>query len=312
MYAASHEIPASVAIPVAAAFLFEVSVYIVPGFPRARLCLEEFFSSKKIAAMVWIVSVAPYLIYAIPTGVFSLVAAAKLALFCGLISGLFVFVRPSEKGLGLADLVALSLLAYPMVSGVSTLFREIYVSPHPAIPRLDVLGKIMLIPLGAIVFLSIRRVPSTEFCFKISLADLRTGIKNYFLFLPIGLPLALVVGFARWNPMPIDNWTYAPVLIGNMLGIYLVIGLGEELYFRGLIQNLSTQRGLSPWVAQLVTSVLFGAAHLGRRGFPNWRYGAVAAVAGWFYGRAYSMRNSVPAAAVTHTLVVLTWRFLFA
>ena len=311
VYAVRHEIPASVAVPVAAAFLLQASVYLVPGFPSARARLEERFSEGQIASMAWASSVAPYWIYSIPTGVFSLVAAGKLALLCGLIAGLFLFVRHREEGLSLTDAVVLAALAYPMVSGLSTLFRDIYASPHPEIERLDALGKIMLVPLGAIVFLSIRKVSGTGFRFKLSRLDLKTGVKNYLLFLPIGVPLALATGFVRWSPAPMDHWTYAFVLVGNMLGIYLVIGLGEELYFRGLIQNLLGRRRISPWAAQLITSVLFGAAHLGRRGFPNWEYATVAAVAGWFHGRAYAARGSVPAAAVTHTLVVLTWRFLF-
>ena len=254
---------------------------------------------------------APYLIYSIPTGVFAFVSAAKLALLCALIAGLFLLVRPRGQGLSLADAVVLAALAYPMVNGVSTLFREIYVSPHPEIPRLDALGKIMLIPLGAIIFLSVRKVSGTGFRFKVSFSDMKTGCWNYLLFLPVGIPLTLATGFARWNPAPIDHWTYVPMVVGNMLGVYLVIALGEELYFRGLIQNLAARGPLSAWAAQLTASVLFGAAHLGRHGFPNWEYAAVAAAAGWFYGRAFAAHGSVPAAAVAHTLVVLTWRFLF-
>ena len=311
VYAVRHDIPASVAIPIAAAFLLEASVYLVAGFPNARARLEQRFSSAQIALMAWAVSVASYLVYAVPTGVFSFPSAAKLAILYGLIAGLFLLAPPRGEGLGWADAVVLAALAYPMVSGVSTVFREIYISPHPEIPRLDALGKIMLVPLGAIVFLSIRKVAGTGFRFALSADDLKTGVKNYLLFLPVGIPLALATGFVRWNPTAIDHWTYVPMVVGNMLGIYLVIGLGEELYFRGLIQNLVARRGISPWAAQLFTSVLFGAAHLGRRGFPNWEFAAVAAVAGWFYGRAYVAHNSVPAAALTHTLVALTWRFLF-
>lgn len=311
LYATRHEIPLQVAIPVALAFLLEVLVYMVPGFPEALSYLKKSFSKNKIASMALAVSIAPYLIYSIPTGVFSLVAAAKLTLFCGFISWWFVLVRPRRQGLSFSDLVVLAVLAYPMVSGMTTLFREIYIGPHSAIPRLDVLGKLMLIPLGAITFLSIRGVSATGFRFKISPTDLKTGIQNYIFFLIVGLPVALGIGFVEWSPMPIDDWTYLLSVIGNILGVYLVVGLGEELYFRGLIQNLLTQRGLPLWASQLISSILFGAAHLGRRGFPNWKYGTIAAVAGWFYGRAYSTDNSVPAAAVTHTLVVVTWRYFF-
>ncbi|MBG99918.1 MAG: hypothetical protein CMN58_06195 [Solibacterales bacterium] len=311
LYATRYEIPLQVAIPVALAFLLEALIYLVPGFPEVLSYLRKSFPKNKIASMVLMVSIAPYLIYSIPTGVFSLVAAVKLTLFCGFIAWWFVLVKSPEKGLSLSDLVVLAVLAYPMISGMTTLFRDIYIGPHSAIPRLDILGKLMLIPLGAITFLLIRGVSATGFRFKISPVDLKIGIQNYIFFLVVGLPIALGIGFIRWSPIPIDDWTYLLSVLGNILGIYLVVGLGEELYFRGLIQNLLTQRGLPLWVSQLISSILFGAAHLGRRGFPNWKYGAIAAMAGWFYGRAYSTRNSVPAAAVTHTLVVVTWRYLF-
>ena len=311
VYAARRGIPLSIAVPIAAAFLLEASAYLVPGFPEARLRLENRFSPKWIAAMAWAVSVAPYLVYSIPTGVFSPAAAAQLALLCGFIAGMFLIAPPRGESLGLADAAVLAALAYPMVSGASTLFRDIYVSPHPAVPRLDVMGKVMLIPLGAITFLSIRKVSKTGFRFKASLSDLKIGVRNYLLFLPIGLPLAWAIGFVRWSPAPMDHWTFVPVLLAHMLGIYSVIGLGEELYFRGLIQNLLARGPLPPRAGQLIAAVLFGAAHLGRRGFPNWKYAVVASAAGWFYGRAYAASHSAPAAAVTHTLVVLTWRFLF-
>ena len=310
-YAIRNDIPAAVAVPVALAFLLEISIYCVAGFPCARLYLEKTFSHKEIASIVCVVSVCPYLIYAIPTGVFSFFSAAKLSLLCALIAGLFVFVPTHKKGLCGVDLLVLMLLAYPMVSGVSTLFREFYISPHPGVPNLSILGKMMLIPLGAIVFLSIRGVILTGFRFQISLAEFWVGVRNYIFFLLIGLPIVLATGFTSWDPTPVRDWTYVLVILGNILGIYLFVALGEELFFRGLIQNLLMQRGFSQWRAQLLVSILFGAVHLGRGTFPNWKYGFSSAVAGWFYGRAYSTNNSVPASAVTHTLVVLTWRFMF-
>ena len=98
-------------------------------------------------------------------------------------------------------------------------------------------------------------------------------------------------------------------MVGSIVGVYLVVSLGEELYFRGIIQNLLTERFGSP-VAQLIASLLFGLVHL-PRDFPDWRYALVATAAGWFYGRAYARRRSVVASSVTHTLVVVTWKQLF-
>jgi hypothetical protein len=61
-----------------------------------------------------------------------------------------------------------------------------------------------------------------------------------------------------------------------------------------------------------VTSLLFGLAHLWFRSFPNWRWVPVAAVLGWFCGRARNQAGSIRAGMVTHVLVVTTWRAFFA
>jgi uncharacterized protein len=58
--------------------------------------------------------------------------------------------------------------------------------------------------------------------------------------------------------------------------------------------------------------VLFGLLHLWFRGFPNWRFGILAAAAGLFYGRAYMTTRSVRAAMVTHALVNTAWRVFFS
>jgi hypothetical protein len=50
---------------------------------------------------------------------------------------------------------------------------------------------------------------------------------------------------------------------------------------------------------------------LGNGGFPNWPFAITAAVAGWFYGASWREAGGVPAAAVTHTLTVVVWAFLF-
>ena len=53
VYAVQYDIPASVAIPIAAAFLLEASVYLVAGVPSARARLEQRFSPTQIAIMAW-------------------------------------------------------------------------------------------------------------------------------------------------------------------------------------------------------------------------------------------------------------------
>ena len=303
--------PAAIAAPIVFAFLVQASVYLVPGFPQVRTALESRFTPGRLAALLAGLSVAPYLIYSLPTGVFSLPGLAKLSALVGVICVPFLVAPSSDKRFGWQDIVVLLALAYPMISGLSPMFREIYRSPIPEITKLDFLGKMMLIPLGATVFLSIRKLSATGFRLAVTASDVRVGVKNYLLFLPIGIPLALVTGFTRWGPKAIDQWTYVPQLLGNTLGVYAFVALGEELYFRGILQNLLTRHLGSAATAQVIASIFYALSHISSRHFPNWEYAAVTLVLGWFCGRAYLQTQSVVAAAVTHTLVVVSLRFLF-
>ena len=234
-----------------------------------------------------------------------------LAGYCLVISLLFVIMPARGQMLCWQDGVVLCLLAYPMVSGLSTMFQDIYRSPHEAIPlpSLRPLGQLMLMPLAATAYLSFRGLKRVGFRFAVSREDFVTGVRNFLLFLPIGMPLALVIGFAHWDAKPLTGW-YPLELAGNSLAFYMTVGLSEELYFRGILQNLTAESLRKPLAARLVVSVLFGFAHISR-GFPNWPYVAVAATMGWFCGRAYSQSYSVVASSVTHTLVVVVQRFFF-
>jgi membrane protease YdiL (CAAX protease family) len=79
-----------------------------------------------------------------------------------------------------------------------------------------------------------------------------------------------------------------------------------------LLQQLLTRKLRKQTLGIVIASVVFGAAHLGFREFPNWRFALLAASAGWFYGRAYAQAGSIRAAMVTHALVVTTWRVFLA
>jgi hypothetical protein len=312
IYATHYSVSARIAVPVVSAFLLQASLFLVPIFPAARLRVEARFLPARLALVLTAASLLPFLIYSLPTGVFAWPAFLKLAAYCGAVAFLFV-VAPARGGkLTWQDALALTLLAVPMLGGV-TFLREIYISPVPEIePRFDrALGKLMLFPLGAMAFLSLRQLPGVDLRPAPSLEDLRIGLKNYLLFLPVGAPLAIGIGFASWSPRPWDGWTYPIELAGHMLGAYLAIALPEELAFRGIAQNLLGGLLRKPLAAQLIASLLFGLVHLPSGGFPNWRYALIAALLGWFCGRAYAQNRSVVPAMVTHTLIVLTLRYAF-
>ena len=86
---------------------------------------------------------------------------------------------------------------------------------------------------------------------------------------------------------------------GSSLTIGTRASAGRSPFALGMIAGLA------------VTSVLFGLAHLPFGQFPNWKMALMAAIAGLFYGWAYQRAGSVRAAAVTHALVVASWKVFF-
>lgn len=313
IYASRHGIPAAVAAPIILAFLAQASVYLVPLVPAAR---EWFEASLAPRLRPWAIvgySLLPYLIYAIPTGVFSALEFVRLIVLCGLVAFVPVWFPARRDALCWQDVLILAALALPMVGDITPLLERIYVSPAPDIEgleRLDFLGKLMLMSLGASTFLLIRKVEGAGVHLLPARGELRIGLREFAYFLPFGIAASFAAGFLQWSPRPIDGWTYPFEVAGSMIGIYLTVALAEELFFRGIIQNLLGKSWGAALPAQAVAAVLFGLVHL-PRGFPNWRFALLAALAGWFYGRAYAARASIVPAMVAHTLVVVLMRFGF-
>jgi uncharacterized protein len=110
--------------------------------------------------------------------------------------------------------------------------------------------------------------------------------------------------FTRWNP----RWRGTVPFLLDFLGIFLFIAVLEELFFRGFLQNLIS-RTLRSWIAgQALVSALFGLFHILHAPFPNWRYVALASVAGWFYGSAFRSSGTLMAPALVHATVDTVWR----
>jgi hypothetical protein len=227
-----------------------------------------------------------------------------LALLGGIAAGVsfwFIVLRPG----GLADLgLVVALAAVVLAKALDPL----YPSPAPPIKDLDVLGQLMLIRLGALAILSLRRLKGVGFGFVPRRREWSIGVRQFLWFLPLGFPLAVAFGVVRWTPGVFDP--LKTLLI--FAGIFWVVALSEEFFFRGLLQQWVRDSTGSPQAALLLTSIAFGLVHLPFRGFPNWKFALVAAIAGWFYGRAYQQAGSIRASMVTHALVVTTWRSVFS
>lgn len=302
---------AAVAAPVLAAFCFQAALYWIAVARQLRQAIEVALPPPSLAAALVAASVAPYVIYAAPTARFSAVSLLKLVLLCACVTGPYVLFPVRKHRFQWQDAVVVCALAYPMVSGLSTLFREVYLGFEPPANRLDALGKLMLIPLGVFTFLSLRKLRGVGFRLVPRGSDWKPALDSSLFALPWLVPVCLLTGYLEWDPPLAEPLRAVAGAVGKLVGIYFTTALAEEFLLRGVVQNLTAASTGRPLFAQGFAAIVFGAVHLGRGGFPNWGHAASAAVLGWFCGRAYAKSGSVTAAMVTHALAVAGQELFF-
>ena len=298
LYSQDKDIPAWIVVAVVPAFLIEVSLYAATGVAAVRARLENVSRPRLISGVV-ATAVLPYAIYSIGTGVFEWRSAVAIAALAA-VPAVWWLVLGANAG---ADLGFLLLMAAPVLLKI---FRELYADPIPRL-QLHVLGTLMWYRTGIVAVLLLRRMEGIGFSFIPRRPEWRIGIRNYLLFLPVGLVCAIAIGFVQPEPVTF-TWRTLALAFGTFLVTLWVLAAAEEFFFRGLLQQLLARKLGREAVAIVIASMIFGAAHLGFREFPNWRFALLATFAGLFYGQAYSQAGSIRAAMVTHALVVTTWR----
>ncbi|MEN6532418.1 MAG: CPBP family intramembrane glutamic endopeptidase [Bryobacteraceae bacterium] len=303
-YARILDLPLRAALPLIAALLVEISLYAVPAFPEILKRIPERFSAPAIATALVASTLVPYLVYSLASGQFHWSAVAILAALATVVS--FWFIR--IPGSAASDFAFLAFMAAVMIVKP---FRDLYPDPAPGL-RIDILGQLMWIRLGVAAMLLIRRIEGVGFGFIPDGKDLGVGFRYYACFIPIGLPLALLLGVVKFRPIPLEWWKAAPLAVATFLGMLWVVALSEEFFFRGVLQRHLSRLLSSELGAILIAAALFGLVHLPFRQFPNWKFSLVAAVAGFFYGKAFTRAGSIRAAMVAHALVNTTMRMLFA
>jgi membrane protease YdiL (CAAX protease family) len=175
---------------------------------------------------------------------------------------------------------------------------------EPAWPRgSTAFGKMLLLDAGIFGFLAVRRLDGVGFDLRLKLRDLGIGLREFALYAVIAVPLGLALGFLHAHA----TWPQPLRAVGAFVFTFLLIAIPEEIFFRGWLQNL-LERRIGRTAALLVTAALFGLSHWNKRTTSfNWRYVALAALAGIFYGRAWRAHRRVGASAVSHATVDTLW-----
>jgi uncharacterized protein len=301
LYARAKGIPGWAALPVVAAFLLVYPFYLVPAFASAR----ERVTGMRLIWFALASAVLPYLACCCGAVEFQWVGLLRVAAIALALSLWFRVLRPSPvSGLAFVALVAAVILARyfdRVYAPIDVSFRDlknVIVIPH-----------ISLIAIAVMVLMKEGRVPETGYGFVPSGREWRTGMLHVAYFVPIGLPLALLLHATRLGtPKPV--WFIAATFVG----MFCVVALSEEFFVRGLLQQWLEEWMRSRQGALLAASAVFGLLHLwmgGRDAFPNWRWAAVAGTLGWFCGRARNEAGSIRASMVTHAVVATAWRAFF-
>lgn len=289
-------------------FLLLTALYLAPGFAASRSWLARRFCGIRGAAASVVLFLLPYLIYCAGAADFRWPAFAKLAALAALPLGLFAAVPVANpRRLNWQDAVVLLWLFLPVLLHLTSGIWNVPVN-------LDFMARLFLVGVGAWSFLIQRSmgasggfVKDAGYDFTISRAVAGDALVSFAGFSVIALPLGFALRFIAWNP----QYRGLGDFLSGYLTIFLFVAMAEELFFRGLLQNLLEVSLGSRYAAQAIASVLFGLSHIQHAPSPNWPYATLATAAGWFYGLAYRKHRSLIASAGTHALVDTLWRTWF-
>lgn len=204
----------------------------------------------------------------------------------------------------LRDFAALALYWLPMELG---LFAGWWA--HPGADPSFLLMKLTAIPLLVAGFAGYGRLDGIGYRWRIEGSHLATAAAALAGFLVIAIPAGLATGFVAWAPQAPDGWEW----IFLVFGIGLFVALPEEILFRGILFNMLqrvTRGRHGPWPALIVASIIFGLAHLNNFPLGDWRYVALATIAGVFYGWCLLRTGSLIPGVLAHTAVDVIHRLL--
>jgi len=302
LYAQDRGIPWATALAVLPAFLLEASLYFAMGVERLRLRLEKLPPAGVAVALV-IAAAAPYALASLALRSFSWHSLGVIGALVAVASFWYV-VFPHQTAVDVLFLIFIAAV------WLARAIPPLYASPIGALP-LGLLGQLMWFRTGIFAILSVRRMKNIGFGFWPAAREWKIGALYFVSLAPVAAALGWAIHFASPH-LRYAGWERTTVIgLATFFGILWVVALGEEFFFRGLLQQWIAGWLRSDWAGLLAAALLFGTVHLWYRAFPNWRFEVLASVAGVFYGLAYRQARSIRASMVTHALTVTAWRLFF-
>jgi CAAX protease family protein len=260
--------------------------------------------SRRHATLMPFILLLPYLLLAFSTRTFSFVALGKLGAYIAVPTLLLLPDRiRSAESAGWRDFTAMLSLGLPVSAGW---LGGIWIWPED----IYIFRPIFCVCVGAYAFLVIRNLKDAGYKLLFKKGDLTEGSVNFVAFIILTIPLGLVLHFIHPHAHHISVFSF----IADFVGIYLTVAIPEEFLFRGILQNLLVKTFKGPRRGQyglLLASFVFGLSHLHHAPVPNWRYGILATLAGFFYGNAWRVQKRTSASAFTHAMVDTMWHFWF-
>lgn len=290
------------------AFAMLFAPYWLFGFGFAGVLQRVLSGRAQRIAVASLVGV-PYFILELPRGAFHWqVALVLIAIPVLVTAALEAWPRPANW----ADLAVLATLGLAIDLGLLSHGKFFGLPDANLWPAgLGGFPKMMMANVALYGYLVIKPIEGVGYDLVPQLDDWKIGLREFAFYAPIVLSLGFMLGFIHWQGLMTKPQQFPAAWIFT----FVFVALPEELFFRGLVQNL-LERHIGRVRALALASVLFGLSHFnkaaglphGAAGAPfNWRYVILAIIAGIFYGRAWRTRKRLFASSITHTTVDTVW-----
>jgi membrane protease YdiL (CAAX protease family) len=238
----------------------------------------------------------PYLTFAIPTGRVRWPVAVIIFLLPVVVSK--VIESSTTRKLVWQDAFVLG--------GLSAVYLTRLLECAWPYAELAVLPKVYIADLALYLYVVVRKLDGIGYSLVPQLNALLIGMREWAYFAPLGIGLGAALRFIQFHA----RVPSAVSLVSGVLATFLLVAVPEEIFFRGILQNLLETR-LGQTTALVLSAALFGLSHFNKGASFNWRYVILATIAGIFYGRAWRARRQVLASAITHTAVDVIWELWF-